>query len=202
MRPHIPKRMPVFKKVLTNAMVCDACGLSYCYEHANQHPHETCLEFIRRTSREDSVSTTFIKEQLKCKNCPRCSFPTEKNRGCNHMICVSCRADWCWLCGSDISRSATGHDPDHHYSPTNCFGCMGSQFSQGNGEFLLLDRAASVLVGLFFAVALATAFGCLSAVAALSIAGGALLLQLLREGFRSSADGDVLQALLLGPPLV
>ena len=40
---------------------------------------------------------------------------------------------------------------------------------QGNGEFLLLDRAASVLWwALFFAVALATAFGYLSAVAALS----------------------------------
>ena len=123
------------------------------------------------------------------------------------MICVSCRADWCWLCGSDISRSATGHDPDHHYSPTNCFGCMGSQFSQGNGEFLLLDRAASVLWwALFFAVALATAFGYLSAVAALSIATGGCCFccfNCFGRGFLEFLrDNDVLQALLLGPPLV
>jgi hypothetical protein len=33
------------------------------------------------------------------RKCPRCKVPIEKNRGCNHMICLHCGTDFCWSCG-------------------------------------------------------------------------------------------------------
>ena len=32
------------------------------------------------------------------KRCPCCRMWTEKNKGYNHMICVECKFQWCWLC--------------------------------------------------------------------------------------------------------
>ena len=32
------------------------------------------------------------------KRCPCCRMWTEKNEGCNHMTCVECKFQWCWLC--------------------------------------------------------------------------------------------------------
>lgn len=77
------------KEVVSNAMTCERCGLKFCYEHSTQHsPEESCLNFIRRTAREEAASENFIIEKLKCKNCPKCRWPTEKNRGCNHVSFV------------------------------------------------------------------------------------------------------------------
>lgn len=32
------------------------------------------------------------------KNCPNCKRPIEKNHGCNHMECRSCKYGFCWIC--------------------------------------------------------------------------------------------------------
>lgn len=51
------------------------------------------------------------KARLECENlnwvlshtkeCPQCSVNIEKNGGCNHMVCSSCRHEFCWICGGD-----------------------------------------------------------------------------------------------------
>nr|CAD7438632.1 unnamed protein product [Timema bartmani] len=33
--------------------------------------------------------------------CPRCHICIEKNGGCNHMMCFSCKHDFCWMCLGD-----------------------------------------------------------------------------------------------------
>lgn len=32
------------------------------------------------------------------KECPKCSVNIEKNGGCNHMVCSSCKYEFCWIC--------------------------------------------------------------------------------------------------------
>lgn len=32
------------------------------------------------------------------KECPKCHSTIEKNGGCNHMACNSCKHDFCWVC--------------------------------------------------------------------------------------------------------
>lgn len=36
-----------------------------------------------------------------CRPCPRCKSATEKAGGCNHMHCLFCGCDWCWICCDD-----------------------------------------------------------------------------------------------------
>jgi hypothetical protein len=121
--------------------------------------------------------------------------------------CTRCKADWCWLCGQDISQRATGHDVDYHYNPTNLRGCPGSQFSQGNGEYLCLDRATSFLWWVLFAATLAAAgMGYLGLLVAAFLGTGCCLggFCFCCFGTRRCPDGmdsELLQAVLLGPPL-
>ena len=61
------------------------------------------------------------------KPCPKCTLPTFKNGGCNHMTCRSCRCDWCWICGQEIAGGKVGwhyseENPDSgclHFAPAN-----------------------------------------------------------------------------------
>jgi len=50
--------------------------------------------------------------QLNTKRCPKptCGVPIQKNDGCMHMVCESCRNEFCWLCLGDWAQhnSATG----------------------------------------------------------------------------------------------
>ena len=42
------------------------------------------------------------KEGKRVKRCPRCQIYTEKNEGCNHMTCVNCKCQRCWLCEGEF----------------------------------------------------------------------------------------------------
>ena len=39
-----------------------------------------------------------IYKKYDLKKCPYCQIVTLKNEGCNHMTCLYCRKNWCWLC--------------------------------------------------------------------------------------------------------
>ena len=46
---------------------------------------------------------------------------TEKNEGCNHMTCISCKYQWCWLCEGEYRY-------DHYESGK----CRGLQFTRAD----------------------------------------------------------------------
>lgn len=183
-------------------MVCSECKMHFCFFHAGAHPNETCADFTRRTAREEVVSSSWIKANTK--DCPKCSFPTEKNRGCNHLTCAKCRTDWCWRCREDISFKTTGKDVDWHYDPRNVRGCPGSQFTNGNGEFLVLEKLTSYLWFVVFGI-LMLGF---SLVWTLALLAGGLACgcfcccgcgRFFQENF-TQFNSDVVIACFVGPP--
>lgn len=72
-----------------NGVVMCICGKVYCincgnFEHAGQlcPPPKETIQWLEKHT----------------KHCPNCREPIEKNGGCNHMTCRSCRHEFCWLC--------------------------------------------------------------------------------------------------------
>jgi len=54
---------------------------------------------------QDGLTTTNdLWVKVNSKNCPKCKVPIEKNSGCMHMTCYSCRYDFCWLCMGDYKK--------------------------------------------------------------------------------------------------
>ena len=79
------------KSKKTNYVKCEN-GHEYCFE---------CLKPPHGTKKCDEiVEKEFLKwkKKRRVKRCPKCNIYTEKNEGCNHMTCVSCKYQWCWLC--------------------------------------------------------------------------------------------------------
>ena len=48
----------------------------------------------------------------RVKRCPRCKIYTKKNEGCNHMTCINCKYQWCWLCEGEYKYG--------HYDSGRC----------------------------------------------------------------------------------
>lgn len=65
--------------------------------------------------------------ELQLKRCPGCFNWTEKNLGCNHMTCVHCKFQWCWICNQVYQY-------DHYSNPSNAK-CYNKQFAEEKFEF-------------------------------------------------------------------
>ena len=70
----------------TNA-VCPTCFKDFCVRCLNDpHFESTCEEMI-----EDFTD-------LNVKECPTCSLPIQRNRGCRILTCSRCSESFCWDC--------------------------------------------------------------------------------------------------------
>ena len=68
---------------------------SFCFICCQQpHGKIKCNEKIDENL-EEYAKLKFIKK------CPKCGTWTEKEQGCNHIICAECNHQWCWLCNGD-----------------------------------------------------------------------------------------------------
>lgn len=73
-----------------NTVSCAQCDSSYCIKCGNYaHPGIVC-PLPRETIR--------WLERHRGKFCPNCGEGIEKNGGCSHMTCRSCRHQFCWVC--------------------------------------------------------------------------------------------------------
>ena len=92
-------------------------GHDFCFDCLKQpHGKKECDEMIDEGFEE-------WKKHKIIKRCPNCNFWTEKNEGCNHMTCVECKFQWCWLCQKKYSAG--------HY---NTGSCKGLQFEKEQDE--------------------------------------------------------------------
>lgn len=90
-------------------------GHKYCFECLRpQHGKSTC---------ENVLEKDFLlwKKDKVVKKCPNCKIYIEKNEGCNHMTCATCKYQWCWLC--------EGKYEYNHYKMGRC---NGHQFTKAN----------------------------------------------------------------------
>jgi hypothetical protein len=74
---------------------CANCLEIYCAAHGAAHPDEMCDEFMKRVGHDAS----FDEIARISKPCPHCTQPIELQAGCNHVVCPSCRTDFCFKCG-------------------------------------------------------------------------------------------------------
>lgn len=96
-------------------MTCPVCASVHCFLCGSKwHSGQSC----------DQVQDQEYKawaSQHEIQLCPQCKRPVEKNAGCNHMTCVCCHYEFCWLCRQHYTGS--------HFNPLNPFGCAGLQGS-------------------------------------------------------------------------
>ena len=65
----------------------------------------------------------YAKEKF-IKKCPQCGTWTEKYEGCNHITCLECNYQWCWLCNGNYNIN--------HYTEGKC---KGFQFFKPKDEY-------------------------------------------------------------------
>ena len=83
-------------------------GHEFCFECGNApHGDKECEEMIDKDFEE-------WRSHKIVKRCPGCRMWTEKNEGCNHMTCVECKFQWCWLCQKQYTYK--------HFEEGSCFG--------------------------------------------------------------------------------
>eukprot|EP00756_Hemistasia_phaeocysticola_P018763 Hpha_TRINITY_DN15616_c6_g1::TRINITY_DN15616_c6_g1_i1::g.101767::m.101767/K11968/ARIH1; ariadne-1 len=86
---------------------CD-CGQEFCFlcGHENHSP-ATCKQFRSWLCKEKDESETASWLVAHTKPCPKCFEPIEKSGGCNHMQCLKCKYDWCWVCEKEWAKHGT-----------------------------------------------------------------------------------------------
>jgi len=75
------------------------CGHEFCFacqEHRHIPLKCTMLNHWLKKCADDSETSNWIS--VNTKECPRCHSTIEKNGGCNHMTCNSCKHEFCWVC--------------------------------------------------------------------------------------------------------
>jgi len=101
------------------------CGTEFCYDCGVEwHYGLTCTEkkTLDKKEKKPPTEENFQKWANKhTKPCPRCKANIQKNKGCNHMTCVNCQYEFCWLCLREYKPG--------HFSENNKDGCAGKQFT-------------------------------------------------------------------------
>ena len=92
-----------------------------------EYDHEYCFDCLRPPHGKESCDDNLEKQSVnwtkgkRVKRCPRCKIYTEKNEGCNHMTCVNCNYQWCWLC-----------EDEYKYGHYDSGKCQGQQFAKAD----------------------------------------------------------------------
>jgi hypothetical protein len=116
-------------------MSCPYCSLTWCFEcgAVPYHHDQRCsaasrMRRLREEAKRDpdfAATLRHLMEDGSTMLCPSCGEGVQKEYGCDHMTCISCRAHFCWICSKifvdgDPYGSHIRFDPD-----TNDYVCSG-----------------------------------------------------------------------------
>jgi len=103
----LPREKGMVKEVLCSG-VPGACGKHFCTGCPNAgHRPAPCEVAAAWHAKFGSEAENVKYIMANTKRCPKCRCPIEKNQGCNHMTCKSCRHEFCWLCKGDWKSHGT-----------------------------------------------------------------------------------------------
>ncbi|CAL1266529.1 unnamed protein product [Larinioides sclopetarius] len=106
------------KECQSKRVICKYCKSTFCFKCGSDYHAPTDCETIKKwltKCADDSETANYISAHTK--DCPKCSICIEKNGGCNHMQCYSCKFDFCWMClGDSPPKVKTAVFSRHHYS--------------------------------------------------------------------------------------
>lgn len=81
---------------------CSNCSSIFCFMCGEKYHAPTDCYTIKKwltKCEDDSETANYITANTK--DCPNCGSCIEKNGGCNHMQCIKCKHDFCWMCCGD-----------------------------------------------------------------------------------------------------
>lgn len=89
---------------MNKTVQCIKCHKLTCFIHrCPWHDGMTCDEYdLPRADGELHACERWIDGHTK--TCPKCHAHIEKNEGCDHMTCLKCKHEFCWICLAPYSR--------------------------------------------------------------------------------------------------
>lgn len=86
---------------LCNVVKCKKCNTRMCWKCGKEaHAPVSCENAEKWLNRFNKTDSTQLKIS-NTKPCPKCGARIEKNGGCNHMKCINCGYEFCWVCGHE-----------------------------------------------------------------------------------------------------
>lgn len=80
-------------------MKCAQCAAEYCAQCLFPHAwNVSCTEAALASDKNAAEKASEQWELSNTKPCPKCKAKIEKNGGCKHMKCGTCKFDFCWNC--------------------------------------------------------------------------------------------------------
>lgn len=90
--------LEVFELINQPGLRC-VCGEFLCFSCGRFGHDLISCELVKKfetLKSSDYATANWIAEN--CKECPKCKAEINKNGGCNHMTCLKCKHEFCWVC--------------------------------------------------------------------------------------------------------
>ncbi|XP_076475890.1 E3 ubiquitin-protein ligase ari-2 isoform X2 [Bombus vancouverensis nearcticus] len=103
------------KEQRAKRVMCSSCRTVFCFRCGiDYHAPTDCNTMKRWLTKcaDDSETANYISAHTK--DCPKCHICIEKNGGCNHMQCYSCKHDFCWMCLGDWKAHGSEYYWENH----------------------------------------------------------------------------------------
>lgn len=107
-----------------------SCNFSFCFNCKEKwHDDMSCKQYQEWKKDNKSGDARFVEwAAINTRPCAKCQVAIQKNGGCNHMVCLNCRFEFCWLCMKSVlgddGKYQAGHWALDEKSP--CFEKMHS----------------------------------------------------------------------------